>query len=182
MNGWWIAIWVSIMTAKSLFAHDVERWRDQVAAVFPIAAVATFLCIIDGESEGDPDAVFDEWAYWWGQHPTVDGPPPDMRPPAWSIFRGGGDSRYSVGLAQMNVGNLALTRIAGLNGWTPPVMPPPWRWEWPPAPTARLSIEQAHMILLVPENNISASHRVFVYQNMSFLHAWTADKTKCELA
>ena len=174
----WFWFWLALMVT---YPPAVEQWRPAVAERFPDNTVDTTLCVIGAESDGAEDAAFDEWVYWWSQHSDTPRTADYPRPPRDTLLGAGGDSRWSVGPFQVNVGNLAGNRIAGLVGWVPPVQPPDWRWEWPPAPDVGFTIEQAHMILLVGVNNIDAGHRVWVGQNRSFLPAWTADMTKCGL-
>ena len=167
-----------MVAVASSFPAAVEQWRPLAMAVFPVAAVEDALCVIQHESGGLPAQAFDEWTYWWGRHPnetrTVDYP----RPPRDTVLGAGGDSRYSVGLFQINVGNLAWTRISALNGWIPPVVvagvPGPYR------ATQRFGPLQAHKILLDPSNNVSAAHTIWAAGG--WLPAWNADREACGLS
>ena len=115
-----IAILLALLAATCSHSDEpdpVDRWRPLVGEHFPAAEVSRALCVIGHESGGDPDATFDEWLHWWEQHPDVMHLSDWPRPPRTTQLGRGGDSRYSVGLFQINVGNLAGNRIAGLAGW-----------------------------------------------------------------
>ena len=152
---------------------EVERWRSDVAAVFATVDTNQALCVIEHESDGDPEATFDEWVHWWSQHPdtarTVDYP----RPPRDTALGRGGDTRWSVGLFQISVGNLALTRISALDGWVPPNNPHGY------SAGHRYSIIEAHAVLLDPVNNISAAFAIMF--GAGWLPAWAADRSVCAL-
>ena len=153
----------------------VERWRELVSRHFSPAEVQRALCVIRYESDGDPSAAFDEWTYWWNQHPDQLHLSDWPRPPRDTVLGRGGDSQWSVGLFQINVGNLAGNRIAGLTEWEPPRslgVLGPW-------PDPRFSIEDAHKLLLDPENNVSAA--AAIQKAEGWLPAWEADRIKCGL-
>ena len=179
-----IAILLALLAATCSHSDEpdpVDRWRPLVGEHFPAAEVSRALCVIGHESGGDPDATFDEWLHWWEQHPDVMHLSDWPRPPRTTQLGRGGDSRYSVGLFQINVGNLAGNRIAGLAGWIPRTIPAsvagprhgaPWR-------EYRFTIAEAHAVLLVPVNNVAAA--AAIWRHSGWLPAWAADQKACGL-
>lgn len=143
------------------FYPKVERWRSLVERYVHEDEVNNFLCVISQESAGNPNALFDEWAH----NPALKDKSPD--------------SQWSVGLTQVNAGNLAYQRIAGLRNWVPP--------DWShvfiirPTPIFRYTVGEAVLLLKNPENNISAASNIFIAQGNKYAPAWNADLEACGL-
>ena len=93
---------------------SVEHWRPLMVTHFPKADVEKALCVICHESGGLHTQVFEEWHFWWSQHPDMPRTDDWPRPLRSTALGRGSDSQFSVGRFQINVGNLAGNRIEGL--------------------------------------------------------------------